>query len=169
MFPQPLPAPCAQRIDLDADGTAFALLAEPPAEPINLRGRTRGTQTWCLGQPGRTCSFAADGSGGRARGRFQRRCLFCSFEALEATTASPHGRGNVVRLLKTWQRVAPEIYATAQTQSAFASLPAELQRELLASVQRPARVPHLAERHTAEEVLSWRLSVTVPPAPSQLA
>ena len=78
------------------------------------------------------CRFAADGSGHRARtDRCRKRCMFCDPAFIqEIMTGSAVARGNLTRILRSWQKNAPHILQLAFDESTLALLTDE-QREAL--------------------------------------
>ena len=135
MFQQSLSRDATHVIDLE-DSRAHRASSPEIAEDVPIEShpkRRRGTQTLCRGHAGGLCRFAADGRGGRARGKHGGRCIFCSLEDMAQTTQSSQGRGNVVRLLKQWKSQAPDVYSAACAGEAFPGLPSELRQTLLGS------------------------------------
>ena len=174
MFPQSFPKKAMDAIDLEPrppTKARFGVLAAPPEQPLEImedvamegrpKGR-RGTQQWCSGHAGQLCRFAADGHGGRARGKHDGRCVFCNPEHMSQTTRSAQGRGNVVRLLKRWKGTAPDVCRLACESLAFRGLPEELRQSLQASALEEDQTSKLAQ------VLPWRRSVAGAPTQAEL-
>ena len=120
--------------------------------------RRRGTQQWCSGHAGQPCRFAADGHGGRARGKHDDRCMFCSPEHMSQTTRSAQGCGH----LKRWKGTAPDVCRLACESLAFRGLPEELRQSLQASALQEDKASKLAK------VLAWRRSVAGAPTQAEL-
>ena len=59
---------------------------------------SRGTRAGCRGRAGQACCFAANGGGGRARGRTPRPLYLLRRDAMTQTVQSQQGRGNIVPL-----------------------------------------------------------------------
>ena len=99
--------------------------------------KARGAQVRCQGRPERSCRCAADGSGMRARGEHDRRCVFCSPPAMARALKSPQGRGNVARRIKAWRTTAPDLAESVFTDSALAEVEAAARERVRQASLRP--------------------------------
>ena len=144
---------------------SFPVLAAAPPNIIDLTeaempaaraGRSR--QRWCAGRADSVCCFAADGSGGKARGKHGGQCVFCSDAGMAAAVQTPGGRRNLARMLKQWQQDAEPIFAAAIDRSALRTLAEDMRAVLL-----PAPQVQLS----GADVLTWRVSVAAPLGPAE--
>ena len=123
-------------------GPANRLYGEPgtvTARPAAVKKKpaSAGRRDLCHGYvvcDGEThdCRFATDGTGLRARTqRGRKRCMFCDPGYIhEIMTAGGVVQGKLTRILRGWQRNAPDILQLALAESTLALLPDE-QREAL--------------------------------------
>lgn len=127
----------------------------PPAPPA-ARGPipSKACLGRCVEQP---CIFAADGSGNPAYGKNDRRCAFCSRDAMEQGLSTAKGRNNLLRSLQHWRRAAPAVFEAAFSKSVLTEIDAARRHKLRAD----ASVP------TCEEVLQWRKSVAAGPSATE--
>ena len=121
---------------------SFPVLAAAPPNIIDLTeaempaaraGRSR--QRWCAGRAGSVCRFAADGSGGQARGKHGGQCVFCSDAGMAAAVQTPGARRNLARMLKQWQQDAEPIFAAAIDRSALTTLAEDMRAVLVPAPQ----------------------------------